>query len=51
MVYITYTITSWDLPDIYARTLGPAALGQIPGITITYKAQKAAFGTNSIREF
>ena len=27
MVYITYNMGTWDLPDIYARALGPVALG------------------------
>ena len=26
VVYITYTMATWDLPDIYARALWPAAL-------------------------
>ena len=27
MEYITYTMATWDLPDIYAHALGFAALG------------------------
>ena len=27
VVYITYTMATWDSPDIYARALGPVALG------------------------
>ena len=27
VVHTTYNMGTWDLPDIYARTLGPAALG------------------------
>ena len=27
MAYITYNTAARDLPDIYARALGPAALG------------------------
>ena len=44
MEYISYNVGTRDFPDIYARALGPAALGiyirQIPRahvITITYK--------------
>ena len=41
---LSYNMGTWDLPDIYAHALGPAALGlghrQIPlahVITITYR--------------
>ena len=27
VVYITYNMGNWDLPDIYAHSLRPAALG------------------------
>ena len=27
VVYISYNMGNWDLPDIYARALRPAALG------------------------
>ena len=27
VIYITYNMGTWNLPDIHAHTLGPAALG------------------------
>jgi len=34
VVYITYNMATWDLPDVYALALWPAALG----LAYTYQA-------------
>ena len=48
---VTYTMATWDLPDIYAHTLGPSSpwawVRQIPhshdGITIIYDSHSYSY--------